>query len=122
MAGKKMDKKEIRERYKRTPPDMGVYLVKNLANGKIYIGRAMDLQGKLNSERFQLRNDLHRNKELQQDFNTLGMDHFAFEVLDRLAVKEAPGYDYSDDLRTLEALWLEKLQPYAAGGYQRPKP
>ena len=46
-----MNKKEIRERYKRTPPDMGVYQVKNLANGKIYIGRTMDLQGKLNSER-----------------------------------------------------------------------
>ncbi len=116
-----MDKKEIRERYKRTPPDMGVYMVKNLVDGKIYIARAMDLQGKLNSEMFQLRNDLHMNKELQQAFNTLGMDRFAFEVLDHLAVKQDPGYDYSADLRTLEALWLEKLQPYAEKGYHRRK-
>jgi len=116
------DKKKIRESYKRMPPDMGVYQVKNLANGKIYIGRAMGLRGKLNSEMFQLRNNLHMNKELQQDFNTLGMDHFAFEVLDRLEMKEAPGYDYSADLRTLEAMWLEKLQPYAADGYHQRKP
>jgi hypothetical protein len=117
-----MNKKEIREQYKRTPPDMGVYQVKNLASGKIYVGRAMDLKGKLNSERFQLKNGLHMNKELQKDFNELGADRFSFEVLDRLAVKEDPGYDYSDDLRTLEAMWLEKLQPYAAGGYHQRKP
>ena len=30
-----MDKKEIREQYKRLPPDMGIYQVKNLASGKI---------------------------------------------------------------------------------------
>lgn len=117
-----MDKKEIRERYKRTPPDMGVYMVKNLVDGKIYIARAMDLKGKLNSERFQLGNGLHMNKELQRDFTQIGKEHFAFEVLDRLAVKQDPGYDYGADLRTLEALWLEKLQPYADRGYHRRKP
>jgi len=117
-----MDKKKIREQYKQTPPDMGVYQVKNLASGRIYIGRAMDLKGKLNSERFQLKNDLHMNKELQKDFNELGADHFSFEALDRLAVKEDPGYDCSVDLRTLEEMWLEKLQPYAAGGYHKRRP
>ena len=56
---------------------MGIYQVKNLASGKIYIGRALDLKGKLNSERFQLKNDLHMNQELQQDFNGLGAERFA---------------------------------------------
>ena len=51
-----MDKKEIRERTSEAAGH-GRLQVKNLANGKIYIGRAMDLKGKLNSERFQLKND-----------------------------------------------------------------
>lgn len=116
------DKKEIKNRYKRQPPDMGIYQVKNLASGKVYIGRALDLNGRINSERFQLKNGLHMNRELQGDFNALGEGEFSFEIVDRLPVKEDPGYDHDGDLRTLEAMWLEKLQPYDGKGYHKRKP
>ena len=117
-----IDKKEIKKQYKLRPPDMGVYQVKNLENGKIYIGRAMDIKGKLNSERFQLKNNLHKNQELQKDFNELGMEKFFFEILDRLPVKEDPSHDYGVDLQILEKMWLEKLQPFAPLGYHKKKP
>lgn len=116
-----IDKKEIKKQYKLRPPDMGVYQVKNLENGKIYLERAMDLKGKLNSERFQLKNNLHKNQELQKDFNELGMEKFSFEILDRLPAKEDPGYDYGADLRILEKMWLEKLQPFGTEGYHKKK-
>jgi hypothetical protein len=121
MRRKKMDKKEIKQHYKLRPPDMGVYQVKNLESGKIYLGRAMDLKGKLNSERFQLKNNLHRNQELQKDFNELGMGKFSFEVLDRLPLQEDPGHEYGVDLQILERMWLEKLQPYDGKGYNKKK-
>jgi len=57
---------------------------------------------------------MHMNRELQNDFNALGEDEFTFEVLDRLQPKEDPHYDYGHDLQTLEAIWIEKLQPSAA--------
>ncbi len=117
-----MDKKELKKRYKMRLPDMGIYQVKNLESGKIYIGRAMDLNGKLNSERFQLKNNLHMNREMQNDFNGLGEEKFAFEILDRLRAKEGHGYDYGDDLQTLEKMWLDKLLPYAERGYHKKKP
>jgi hypothetical protein len=82
----------------------------------------MDLNGRLNSERFQLKNNLHMNMELQKDFNRLGTDQFSFTVLDRLQVKEDPGYDYGNDLRILEQMWLEKLQPFGPRGYHKKKP
>lgn len=82
----------------------------------------MDLNGKLNSEKFQLKNDMHMNRELQGDFNELGENQFVFEVMDRLVVKEDPGSNYGNDLLILESMWLEKLQPYAAGGYHQRKP
>jgi hypothetical protein len=116
-----MDKKEIKKQYKLRPPDMGVYQVKNLGSGKIYLGRAMDLKGKLNSERFQLKNNLHRNQELQKDFNEQGMEMFSFEVLQRLPLQQDPGHDYGVDLQILEKLWLGKLQPFAARGYHKKK-
>jgi len=98
---------------------MGVYQVKNLASGKIYIGRAMDLNGKLNSERFQLKNRMHMNRELQKDFNDLGEGQFAFEVLDRLPPQEGAGHDPGQELKELELIWLERLQPYAGKGYNK---
>jgi hypothetical protein len=113
------DLKSIKKLYKNTPRPMGIYQVKNLASGKIYIGRAMDLSGRLNSERFQLKNDLHMNRELQEDFNELGMEKFSFEVLDRLQPKEGAGQDPGDDLQALEAMWLDKLQPFGARGYHK---
>jgi hypothetical protein len=117
-----MDKKEIKKTYKQKLPDMGLYQIRNLVGGKIYIGRAMDLNGKLNSERFQLKNRMHMNRELQQDFNELGEKQFAFEVLDRLQPKLGPDHDYGQELKELEDIWLEKLQPYAEKGYNKKKP
>lgn len=116
------DLKAIKKIFKQTPRPMGIYQIKNLANGKIYIGRSTDLNGKLNSERFQLKNNMHMNRELQGDFIALGEEKFAFEVLDRLQPKEDPGHDYGEDLKTLEVMWLEKLQPFDARGYHQRKP
>lgn len=103
------------------PPDMGIYRILNLESGKIYIGRAMDLNGRLNSERFQLKHNLHMNKELQKDYNDLGEERFAFEVLDRLRPKQSPVHDPGQELKELEDMWLEKLQPFAGKGYNKKK-
>jgi len=114
-----MDKKEVKKLYKMKPPAMGVYQIKNQASGKIFIGRAMDLNGKLNSERFQLKNNLHMSRNLQGDFNELGGENFSFEILDRLEAREGQNHDYGPDLKLLEEMWLEKLQPFAAKGYNK---
>ena len=116
------DLKAQKRLFKETPRPMGIYQIKNLDSGKIYIGRSADLNGKINSERFQLRNNMHMNKELQTDFNTMGEEKFSFEILDRLPAKEVPNCDYNGDLQTLEAMWLENLQPFGARGYHKRKP
>ncbi|HSQ35517.1 MAG TPA: GIY-YIG nuclease family protein [Candidatus Binatia bacterium] len=116
------DFKALKTIYKHTPRPMGIFRITNLDSGKVYIGRSADLNGKLNSEKFQLRNKLHMNRELQNDFNALGEEKFAFEVLDRLQPREDPQYDYGYDLQTLEAIWLEKLQPFGSKGYHKKKP
>ncbi|MCX6554684.1 MAG: GIY-YIG nuclease family protein [Candidatus Aminicenantes bacterium] len=116
------DLKAKKKLYKQTLRPMGIYQIKNLASGKIYLGRSADLNGKINSERFQLRNNMHMNKELQNDFNDLGEEKFSFAILDCLAPKEDPDYDYDGDLQTLEAMWLKNLQPFGAKGYHKKKP
>jgi hypothetical protein len=43
-----------------------------------------------------------------------------FEVVDALPPPKTPDYDPTEDLETLQALWLEKLKPYAPAGYNPP--
>jgi hypothetical protein len=78
----------------------------------------MDLNGKLNSERFQLKNGMHPSRELQRDFDELGEKAFAFEVLDRLAAVDGVA-DPGPELKALEELWLETLRPFNERGYHR---
>ena len=114
-----MDKKELKKQYKQTLRPMGIFQIKNLVNGKIFIGRSENLNGKLNSIKFQLEMGSYINKDLQQDFNTYKENNFLFEVIDFLEPKEDPDYDYSEDLNLLEEMWLDKLQPYGKQGYNK---
>jgi len=114
------DRKELIRQYKETPQPMGVYRVRNTANGKSLVGSARDVRGKLNRHLAQLKMKSHRNVELQRDWDACGPEAFVFETLDLLKPAETPGYDPTDDLRVLEDLWLQKLRPFDANGYNTP--
>ncbi len=116
-----IDKKEIKRKYKETVQPMGIYQIRNLINGKIFIGKSKDLNGKFNSYKFQLKNGSHMNSELQADYNKYGDEGFVFEIIDRLEPKEDLSYDYTEDLEVLEEMWLEKLKPYNEKGYNKEK-
>jgi chromosome condensin MukBEF complex kleisin-like MukF subunit len=117
-----MNKKELKRFYKENPKPMGIYQVKNLSNGKILIGGAMDVKGKINSCKFQLENGSHFNKELQQDYNKAGDSNFSFEIIDILETKDIPETDYEQELQTLLDMWIEKLQPFDDKGYNKRTP
>lgn len=117
-----IDRKALSRQYKETPRTMGVGIVRNTVNGRALVVAGADLPSLLNRHRAQLKLRAHRNRELQQDWNTAGADAFEFAILDTLTPKDTPGYDPADDLAALEALWLEKLEPYEPTGYHRRTP
>lgn len=116
-----IDKKELKKQYKQTLQPMGIYKIINAGNGKIFIGSAKNLPGKINSIKFQLESGSHLNKELQEDFVKFGKIKFNFEVIDYLEPKEDPDYNYTEDLKILEEMWLEKLKPFGEKGYNKAK-
>jgi hypothetical protein len=116
-----MNKKELKKQYAQTMQPMGVYQIKNLANGKIFIDSGQNIQGKINSCKFQLSYGSYMNKALQEDFNRIGFDNFTFEIIDLLEPKEDTKMDYADDLKMLEEIWIEKLQPFDEHGYNKRK-
>jgi hypothetical protein len=116
-----LDRKALSREYKNTPRTIGIGVVRNTGKGKILLLASQDIPSLLNRHRAQLRLGVHRNQELQQDWQAGGEQSFAFEVVDTLTPKDTPGYDPADDLRALEQLWLEKLAPFDPVGYN-PRP
>jgi hypothetical protein len=110
-------RKELIRAYKETPKAFGVYRIHNTMNGKSLVGASRDMRARLNRHEAELSLGIHPNKALVDDWKKLGKGAFAFEMLDTLEPSDKPGYDPADDLEVLEALWLDKLQPYDGAGY-----
>lgn len=116
------DRKALIRQYKETPRPMGVGVVRNITNGKCYLFAARDLQGVINRNRAQLKYVGHPNTALQADWTALGESAFVIEILDTLPESDDPAYDPREDLKALEAMWLEKLAPWEPAGYHKPRP
>jgi hypothetical protein len=114
-----MNKSALKRTYKDNPPAAGVFQITNTQNGKIFIGKGMNVHGILNSQQAQLKFGFHRNADLQQDYNRHGMEKFDFKVLDQLEMSNKTSQEMQEDLAALEILWLEKLQPYGERGYHK---
>jgi len=120
-----MDKEtrsKIKSQYKQTIQPMGIFSFTNTKNKKVFVGRSLSLHQAYNRLKFQLEHNSFMNKELQKEWNEYGAESFSFEILDTLQpVEDDPGKNYSDDLKELEELWLEKLHPYGEKGYHKAK-
>ncbi len=115
------DKKQLKREYQQTPRPMGIFLIRNNRNDKVFVGSSLNLPGIINRHRFSLERGLHANKALQADWNEAGGDNFAFEIVDELSASGHSEIDYRNELAFLEDLWLDRLQPYGERGYNEPK-
>lgn len=117
MGKKSVNRRELIREYKRTPKDMGIYMIRNTVNGKCYIASSRDIRARINRHKMDLKTNSEKVSALQDDWNAFGADIFEFETVDLLKPLDEPGYDPGEDLEELEQLWLEKLQPYGHKGY-----
>lgn len=60
----------------------GIYQIRNLNSGKVYIGSAKEFKSRYKSHIKSLEKGTHHNKHLQSAFNLEGTDAFIFEVLE----------------------------------------
>jgi group I intron endonuclease len=110
-------RKELILEYKLAPKTMGVYRIRNAVNNKSYIAVSKDIRARFNRHRMSLKTRSERIKGLQADWIEHGEAVFEFEIVDLLEPLDQPGYDPTEDLKTLLSLWLEKLQPFEPNGY-----
>ncbi|MEK3882812.1 DUF2087 domain-containing protein [Paenibacillus sp. PL2-23] len=131
----KAARKALTAEYQEREREMGVYQIKNEANGRVFIGASTNMNGLWNKEKFVLGLGSHMNKELQKDWKLFGEEQFSFHILDTVKTDGTVRYDYKDvydeegkeqagvtkgyrrEVEALKDKWLEKLKPFGDKGY-----
>lgn len=97
----------IRE-YKDRAPNRGVFAVRCLTTGHLWVGASPNLEAARNGAWFMLRQGLHRNTALQTEWNTHGEEAFRYEILETLAADASP-FAISDLLKDKKRDWAAQL-------------
>jgi hypothetical protein len=110
-------RKELAQAYKQMTFRIGVFQIRNIVNGKIFVEGSSNLDKIWNRHRTELNFGSHQSKALQKDWNELGEASFVYEILDEIEQKEGENLDYAREIKTLEQLYLQELMPYGEKGY-----
>ncbi len=81
----------------------GIYYIKNLANGKFYIGSSKDIKKRIYVHRKALMTNNHYNPFLQEDWNIYGENNFKFSIIEATL---------ADEVFEREQYYLDLLKPY----------
>ena len=106
---KSEDRKAAVAAYKRRKIAAGIYAVRCIPTGAVWVGQAPDLSTIQNRLWFTLRLGNNTHRSLQEAWRADGAEAFTFEILERLEEEEI---DYVR-ARLLQARlmhWAEKLQ------------
>lgn len=82
-----------------TLPASGIYKITNLTNGKIYIGQSQNIFMRKKQHFTQLRNGVHENRQMQEDWNRNNRG-FRWDVVEYCSI---------DKLNEREKYWIIKL-------------
>jgi group I intron endonuclease len=63
---------------------MGIYQIRNLVNGKKYVGSAFNFYNRFRCHLSNLNKNKHDNDHLQKSFNKYGSDNFVFELIEKV--------------------------------------
>lgn len=104
-------KRALRQQYKLEGRTAGVFRVRNLVTGAVFLGSALDINGPLNRIRFQLEHGSYRDRTLQADFDRYGGEAFAFEIVARVEPAGRTPAEIERELEKEEAAWAATLDP-----------
>jgi group I intron endonuclease len=79
----------------------GIYRIRNIFNGRVYVGSSRNVQNRFKTHRDQLMAGTHNNRRLKNDFNDFGPAAFVFEILEWIA------RDNLNKIKEIEQQWLD---------------
>lgn len=84
-------------------PISGIYQIKNLVDGKIYVGSSSIIQKRKTQHYLNLRKGTHPNQKLQNAWNKYGENNFEFSIVEKCEIH---------DLLYREQFYISSLSPY----------
>lgn len=87
---------------------VGIYCIKNLQNGKMYIGQNVNVENRLRVHKRGLINNIHTNSFIQNSWNKYGCNIFEFSLLQSCDKNE---------LNFLEEKYFRELNSLIPNGY-----
>ena len=105
----KAERKEAARQFKERKPSPGIYALRCRATGRTWVDLSPNLDAARNGQFFQLNQRLHRNKELQAEWNAQGEESFEFAVLESLP-EDTPSLNLRDLLQERKRFWVAQTQ------------
>lgn len=102
-------RKALLRAYKERKVEAGVYAVRCVASGEVWVGATPDLSTRRNGVWFTLRLGSHREPSLQAAWNTHGADLFAFEPLETIASDGLDAFGRASRLKDRRDHWIGVL-------------
>jgi hypothetical protein len=100
----KAEKREAARQFKERKPAPGIYALRCLPTGRAWVETSPNLAAAQNGQYFQLRQNLHRNRDLQAAWNQHGEQSFAFEILEAIP-EDTPTLNLRDLLKQRRQVW-----------------
>lgn len=91
------------EAKRRESYSKGIYQIKNIVTGSVYIGSSSAVEERWRGHISKLKRGIHHSKRFQMDYNIYGKDSFVFEI-----IKESQ--ESADKLRLLERETIKNLE------------
>lgn len=85
---------------------VGIYMIRNKINDKIYIGQSNAIEQRLKSHQYSLNQNKHHNKHLNYAWNKYGKDNFEFTIIEECDI---------DELDDKEKYYIKKFNSFEQG-------
>ena len=104
----KESRKELVRQYKELKVQAGIYAVRCISSGRVWVGPSRNLRATKNGLWSGLRAGFHRETSLQAEWNALGEQDFEYEALEVLPEDVHP-LNVFGVLKEMKGKWVAKL-------------
>lgn len=81
----------------------GIYMIKNILNNKVYIGKSVNIIRRWRKHKSDLNNNKHNNHHLQYSWNKYGSEYFDFSIIEECL---------EDELNNREIYYIQLYNAY----------